>query len=211
MTMLAQWLGLAALAAAPAWSAGDGFVSLFNGRDLAGWQGAEGLWWVEKGVLVGSSDSRRIVKNTFLIHERPVSDFVLQFEVKLRNGNSGVQFRSTRLDDFVVTGYQADLSDAGDRSAWGNLYEERGRGRGLMRTPDEGWRKAEPVLRKGDWNRYEVHAEGSRIRLRLNGVLTIDTTDSAARKGVLALQLHAGEPMRVEFRNLRIRDLKGAR
>lgn len=193
--------------AGSALAAESGFTPLFNGRDLDGWEGAEGLWRVENGVLVGSSDGAKIAHNTFLIHRRPVSDFVLRFEVKLRNGNSGVQFRSARAEDFVVTGYQADLSEAGDRSAWGNFYEEKGRGRGVMKTPDEGWRKAQSVVRKGDWNAYEIHAEGDRIRLTLNGVLTIDTRDNKAREGVLALQLHTGDPMRVEFRNMRIRYL----
>jgi hypothetical protein len=106
-----------------------------------------------------------------------------------------------------VSGYQADLSEAGDRSAWGNFYEERGRSRAMMKTPDEGWQRAKPVVRKGDWNDYEVMAQGDRIRLTLNGVVTIDQTDSKARRGVLALQLHSGEPMRVEYRTLRIRRL----
>ena len=84
---------------------------------------------VEDGAIVGSSDGHTIEQNTFLILDRPFSDFVLRLELKLRNGNSGIQFRSKVFADWVVKGYQADASDAGDRSAWGNFYEEKGRGR----------------------------------------------------------------------------------
>jgi hypothetical protein len=111
----------------------------------------------------------------------------------------------------VVTGYQADFSEAGERSAWGNFYEEKGRGRGVMKTQDEGWQVGRRVYRKGDWNEYEILAEGDRIRLTLNGTVTIDTRDSQARDGVIALQLHAGPAMRAEFRNIRLRPLGGAR
>jgi hypothetical protein len=200
--MKAIWLITAGVLAAQ-----DGFVPLFNGKNLDGWEGAAGLWSVENGVLVGSSDGRKIAQNTFLIYRKPFADFILRFDVKLRNGNSGMQFRSTRLENFVVTGYQADVSDAGDRSAWGNFYEEKGRGRNVMKTPDEGWQKAKSVLRPGGWNSYEVFAQGNRIRLTFNGVVTIDTTDDKARDGVIAIQLHMGDPMRVEYRNIRIKPL----
>jgi Domain of Unknown Function (DUF1080) len=96
----------------------------------------------------------------------------------------------------------------GDHSAWGNLYEERGRERRLMKVQDEGWQKAKAVLNRGDWNTYEILAQGPHIRLTLNGVVTIDTEDTNAARGVIALQMHAGQAMRVEFRNLRIKELR---
>ena len=193
-----------------AWSADDGFVPLFNGKDLKGWQGDPKLWRVENGVIVGSSDGHTVSQNTFLIYERPYADFILRAEVKLRNGNSGIQFRSTHVDGpgWIVTGYQADFSEAGpQRSAWGNFYEEKGRGRAVMKTTDEGWQTAKAVFRSGDWNDYEILAQGRRVRLKLNGVVTIDQTDDKARSGVIAIQLHSGEPMRVEARNIRIKPL----
>jgi hypothetical protein len=191
-------------------AAEPGFTPLFNGRNLDGWDGDPAVWRVENGVLVGSTDGHPIQQNTFLIHQKPYSDFVLKVEVRLRNHNSGIQFRSTHLPGpgWIVAGYQADLSEAGpEKSAWGNFYEERGRGRGVMPTQDAGWRVGQKVYKPGDWNEYEILAHGKRLQLKLNGVVTIDTTDDKASTGVIALQLHAGPAMRVEFRNIRIRTL----
>lgn len=186
----------------------EGYILLFNGRNLDGWEGNPALWSVEDGAIVGTTDSHPTRENTFLIYRDRFSDFILRFDIKLRNHNSGVQFRSTRLPDFVVRGYQADASEVGDRSAWGNFYEEKGRGRNVMKAPDEGWLKARSVVRHGDWNSYEVFAQGNRMRLTFNGVQTIDLTDDQSREGVIALQLHAGTPMRVEFRNIRLKALR---
>jgi Domain of Unknown Function (DUF1080) len=186
----------------------DGYVLLFNGKNLDGWEGDPALWSVLDGTIVGTTDSHPIRDNTFLIYRGRFSDFILRFDIKLRNHNSGVQFRSTALPNFVVTGYQADASEVGDRSAWGNFYEEKGRGRDVMKTPDEGWQKARSLVHHGDWNSYEVFAQGTRMRLKFNGVETIDLTDDKARDGVIALQLHAGIPMRAEFRNIRLKPLR---
>lgn len=187
----------------------EGFVLLFNGRDLDGWAGDLEGWSVKDGAIVGTNDKHNIDQNTFLIHRDEQSDFVLRAQVWLRNGNSGIQFRSRQLPGpgWIISGYQADISDAGDRSAWGNFYEERGRSRTMMKTPDEGWLKAKAVVRKQDWNDYEIFANGTQIRLTLNGVVTIDTHEDKWRSGLIALQLHSGEPMLVEFRNIRFKKL----
>jgi hypothetical protein len=187
----------------------EGYLLLFNGKNLNGWDGDPKLWSVHDGAIVGSSDGRPVAQNTFLIHRKPFSNFLLKAEVRLRNGNSGIQFRSAALPGpgWVVAGYQADLSDAGERSAWGNFYEEKGRGCGVMKTPDEGWRAAQKIVRSGGWNAYEILAQGNRIQLRLNGVVTIDTADDKGSSGVIAFQLHAGPPMRVEFRNVKLKPL----
>ena len=187
----------------------EGYQLLFNGKNLDGWDGDPALWSVQGGVIVGSSDHHPVKQNTFLIYRRPFSDFLLKVEVKLRNGNSGIHFRSSQLEGpgWVITGYQADFSEAGDRSAWGNFYEEKGRGRAVMKTPDQGWRIGQKVFRKGEWNQYEILAQGNRVQLKLNGTVTIDTTDDKAAGGRIAIQLHAGDPMRVECRNLRIKPL----
>ena len=185
----------------------QGYTLLFNGKTLEGWDGDPRLWRVEDGAIVGSSEGHAIEQNTFLILERPFSDFVLRLELKLRNGNSGIQFRSNVFPDWVVKGYQADASDAGDRSAWGNFYEEKGRGLNVMSTPTEGWLKGKTVVRVGDWNEYEIHAKADHIRLTLNGLVTIDTRDRQASDGVIAIQLHSGKPMEVRLRNIRIQEL----
>ena len=187
----------------------EGYIHLFDGTSLKGWDGDPSLWSVRDGAIVGSSDGRTVTANTFLIYQEPFDDFVLRLEVRLRNGNSGIQFRSQYMPmpGWVVHGYQADLSDAGERSAWGNFYEEKGRGRGVMATPDEGWQRAREVVRSRDWNRYEIRAEGDSVRLTLNGKVTFEGTDDEARSGIIAIQLHSGPAMLVECRNIRIKPL----
>ena len=188
----------------------EDFVRLFDGKTLEGWDGDPRLWTVRDGAIVGSSDGHKVDRNTFLTYREPFADFVLRLEVRLRNGNSGIQFRSRQVagDGWVVHGYQADLSDAGDRSAWGNFYEEKGRGRGMMATPDEGWLRAKDVVRVNDWNDYEILAQGDRVRLTLNGKVTFDGRDGQAASGIIAIQLHSGAPMQVECRNIRIKLLR---
>ncbi|MFN3322591.1 MAG: DUF1080 domain-containing protein [Bryobacteraceae bacterium] len=194
-------LSAAAFAQAPA-NAEEGFVPLFNGRDLAGWDGDPRIWKVENGEIIGSTEGVELKQNSFLISRRTYGDFILRLRVKLRNHNSGIQFRSEALPDWVVRGYQADMAED---NWWGCLYDEKGT-RGVMVN---GWKgKAENVVRRGDWNDYEIHAEGDRIRLRVNGLLTVDTRDSERLEGVLALQVHRGPPMEVRFRDIRIKSLQ---
>jgi hypothetical protein len=188
----------------------QGYILLFNGKNLNGWDGDPVRWHAENGVIVGSSDGHPFKVNTFLIYKGVFANFVLKGDIKLRNHNSGIQFRSQQLPGagWMVRGYQADASEVGDeKSAWGNLYEERLRGRGVMKNPDEGWKIGKTTTHHGDWNTYEVLAEGTRMQLKLNGVVTFDTHDSAASSGIIALQLHAGPEMRVEFRNLKLKKL----
>jgi hypothetical protein len=188
----------------------EGYTLLFNGKNLDGWEGDPVRWTVEDGVLIGSSDGHPFQVNTFLIHKGTFQNFVLKSEIKLRNHNSGIQFRSEQLpgEGWMVRGYQADASEVDDaKSAWGNLYEERLRGRNAMKTPDEGWQIAKPLVHHGDWNTYEILADGDHIRLTFNGHRTIDMHDRASADGIIALQLHAGPEMRVEFRNLKIKKL----
>lgn len=187
----------------------EGYVLLFDGNSLEGWDGNPDLWSVRDGSIVGSSDSHPVDTNTFLIYQKSFDDFVLRLEVRLRNGNSGIQFRSEHVPGpgWVVHGYQADLSDAEERSAWGNFYEEKGRGRSLMATPDEGWRRAKDVVLSRQWNHYEIRAEGDRVRLTLNGKVTFEGTDDRAKAGIIAIQLHSGPAMQVECRSIRIKRL----
>ena len=188
----------------------EGYNLMFNGENLDGWSGDPRLWSVQDGAIVGSSDGHEVKTNTFLIYEKPYSDFVMELDVRLRNNNSGIQFRSEHKPGpgWIVHGYQADFSHAGDRSAWGNFYEEKGRGRGVMATPDQGWQEAKDIVRTQDWNHYEIRAEGNRIKLTLNGKVTFDGEDDLTANGVIAIQLHAGPSMKVECRNIRIKTLE---
>lgn len=185
-------------------AAEDGFVSLFNGKDLEGWEGNEKLWKAEDGMIVG--DSPGIRKNEFLATKKSFGDFELRLEFRLKDGtgNSGVQFRSKRVPDSTeVSGYQADLGE----KYWGCLYDESRRNKVLVQAPAD----LEKSLRKNDWNSYVIRAQGDRITLSINGFQTVDyrePDEKIAREGVVALQVHSGGPLRIEFRNVRIRELK---
>jgi hypothetical protein len=181
----------------------EGFVALFDGKSLAGWEGDEELWEAEEGMIVG--DSPGIKRNEFLATKKSYGDFELRLEFRLRKGegNSGVQFRSQRVkDSSEVSGYQADIGE----KYWGCLYDESRRNKVLVQAPAE----LEKSLHKDDWNSYIIRAVGSHIQLTLNGVKTVDyreEDEAVAREGIVALQVHAGGPLRVEFRKLRIREL----
>ncbi|MEZ5353733.1 MAG: DUF1080 domain-containing protein [Bryobacteraceae bacterium] len=99
----------------------QGYVLLFNGRDLTGWSGNPRTWRVEDGMLVGTSDDYAIQLNTFLVYKDTFSDLHLTADVRLRNGNSGIHFRSTHLTGpgWIVLGYQADFSEAGPTAPLG--------------------------------------------------------------------------------------------
>jgi len=170
---------------------------LFNGIDLGGWVGDRELWSVEQGQIVGRTTG--LARNAFLFNELAVEDFRLSLQVKLTpdSENSGIQFRSLPLADGELQGYQADIG----AGWWGKLYEEHGRG---LLWPESG----EMHVRAGDWNQYEIVAIGSRIRTWINGNRCVDLEDpSGDRRGVIALQLHAGKAMEVRFRDLQLVDL----
>ena len=179
----------------------DGFRPLFNGRNLDGWDGDPRLWSVRGGVIVGSTDTASLTHNSFLISKQSFGNFILRAECKLRNHNSGIQFRSEALPDWVVRGYQADM---GEDNYWGNIYEEKG----TRETMVDGWPKGKTVVHLKDWNDYEISCDGDHIQLKLNGLQTADLHDSARLSGIIALQLHAGPPMEADFRNIRIKELK---
>jgi len=206
----AALLAVAATAAAAAAADAEkeeGFVPLFNGKNLDGWKGDEKLWHAEDGVLVGKSPG--IKYNDFLCTGKTYGDFVLRFDVRLRpnSANSGVQFRSKPVpNSHEVAGYQADIA----AGWWGKLYDEARRRKVLAGPDAEAIKK---IVKPGEWNAYEVRAEGPHITLKVNGTKTVDYTEpeppeKIARQGIIAVQLHGGGPLTVEFRNLRIKELK---
>ena len=178
------------------------FTPMFDGKTLNGWDGDPRLWSVRDGIVVGSTDGHPIDHNEFLITKRTYSDFILRTDVKLRNHNSGIQFRSEALPAWAVRGLQADMAED---NWWGSIYDEKG----TRGTIVNGWKgKAEKVVRRHDWNEYEVTCDGDFIQLKVNGLVTAELRDpSVRRSGVIALQLHMGPPMEVEFRNMRIKEL----
>ena len=230
MKLLTPLLALAALCV----SVSAESKNLFNGKDLAGWKGLD-FWSVEDGAITGRTTKEKPTKgNTFLVWEGEVADFELTFQYKIVGGNSGVQYRSKLVDEkgFVIAGYQGDF-EAG-KTYSGILYEERGRGilakRGEKVVVKEGANPKDPKkpnievtgslgktdeiqakIKAGDWNEYRVVAKGGHLQHFINGVQTVDVTDETAvgaKKGLLALQLHAGPPMVVQFKDIVLKEIK---
>jgi hypothetical protein len=188
----------------------EGFERIFNGKDLTGWEGEKGLWLVEKGMLVGHSDGLK--KNQFLGTEAMYGDFVLKFKFQLVGVpgkgmiNSGCQFRSLRVPNSTeACGYQADIGDGW----WGALYDESRRNKVLVKPGPE---VEKDVVKKNGWNDYVVTAKGDTITLELNGTKTIEWTetepvDKVARDGHIFFQMHAGAPMEIRIKDVRIKKL----
>jgi hypothetical protein len=204
------------------------FVPLFNGKDLAGWEGEVGFWSVQDGAITGITSPEKSVQGATYLMWRggKVADFELRFSYRIPAGNSGVQFRSRELDDWDIAGYQADF-DA-DNQWTGCLYDCNSH----RADPDrvigplgqkvyidaEGNRTstaiADPAellrhVNKDDWNEYHVIARGPLITLKINGHVTSQVLDhergKARAHGILAIQLHGGPPMKVQVKDLRLK------
>ena len=224
----ALWFFGLMLVVAQAAAQEEGFVSLFNGQDLAGWRGDTSYWSVQDGAITGRTTAEKPLRyNTFLIWEggQP-ADFELRLSFRIVGGNSGVQYRSKVLEEarYIVGGYQADI-DAANRYT-GMCYEERGRGflapRGQRVTIAADGQKtvemlADPAelqtkIKNEDWNEYRIVARGPHLQHYINSVLMAELvdhqTDKAASAGVIALQLHQGPPMTVQFKNIRLKEFK---
>ena len=220
-------LALGCTAASAADSAGDGFVCLFDGKTLDGWEGKSQFWSVRDGAITGQTTAENPTKgNTFIIWRggKP-ADFELRLKFRMVGGNSGIQYRSVEMDDFVVGGYQADFDAS--HNFIGILYEERGRGilvprcKKLIIREDGSKEEVGPTsdekdllasLKKEGWNEYVVIAKGNHLVQKINGFTTVDVTDNQKEKsraeGILALQLHAGPPMLVQFKDIQLKQLK---
>jgi len=200
------------------------FRSIFNGKDLSGWKGDMTRWSVKDGAITGTTTKERpLPHNQFLILNDSVSDFEFKAEFRLiGDNNSGVQYRSQVIEgagDFRVKGYQADIH--AKPSYTGMLYDEGGRGIVAQRgqrvvVNDKGEKnviaETDPVVKEDltAWNTIEIRAVGDRLIHRINGKVTVDITDLDTKnrefKGLLALQIHAGGPMVIQFRKLKLRD-----
>jgi hypothetical protein len=202
-----------------------GFLQIFNGRDLVGWEGDKRFWSVQDGAITGQTTKDNPLKrSTYLIWRGgTVADFELRLSYRIESGNSGIQFRSRELDNWIVAGYQADL-EAG--ATWtGALYEVHGRAalveRGQKVIIDESGKKqvtslGDPMellkyVKPGGWNDYHIIAYGNDITLKINGVVMSQVIDEekakAARSGIIAIQLHSGPPMKVQLKDIRLKRL----
>jgi hypothetical protein len=208
----------------------DGFRPIFDGRTLDGWKAPNMSYWsVQDGAITGQSTEQNPVKdNQFLVWQLgELDDFELKLKYRIMgtpSANSGVQVRSHFDRDGHVAGYQADIDKAGQWA--GALYDERGRGvlatRGQKTIIDADSKKTSTSIGDSDalmaninkdgWNEYHIEALGSTITLSINGKVTAEVVDhdkkDRDRSGVLALQLHVGPPMKVQFKDIQLKRLK---
>ena len=210
--------------------ADEGFAAIFDGESLNHWNGDPKFWSVEDGAITGQTTKDNPTKgNTFIIWEAgELDDFELKLKFRIEGGNSGIQFRSFKLegkqDEWRIGGYQADF-EAGDNwtgtlygEQFGGVFAKRGQrvvvgadGKKVQGEPVGDPKELGDVVKKGDWNEYHIVAKGNHITQSINGVLMAEVTDGgpdARRQGLLALQLHAGPPMRVQFKDIWLKRLK---
>jgi len=211
-----------------AYAADEEPKAIFNGHDLENWDGDKRYWSVAGGAIRGETSLERMpTTNTFLIWRGSVlKDFELKLKFRLRNGNSGVQYRSRDLGQWNVAGYQAEIDNGPGNS--GFLYEERGRKfLALIGEKVEVDAQARPQLvgvlaprkdllardyyKPQAWNDYLIVARGNHLEHYINGVQTVDVIDNDAKgrslEGILALQIHVGPPMLVEFKDIFLKNL----
>lgn len=212
--------------------------SLFNGKDLTGWSGDPRLWSVKDGVIRGETTAENKANgNTFLIlQDKTLKDFELKLAFRCNAANnSGIQYRSRHITDdtarnkWVVRGYQHEVRNENQTpNVPGFIYDEGGkRGRICLAGEQAVWdadgkklvkklltdEQIKELVKIDDWNEVRIVAQGPRLQHYLNGSLILDCTDRhpdlSLAEGVLALQLHAGAPMWVEFKDLYLRAIAG--
>jgi hypothetical protein len=223
-----SYLTLTAVLATGAVAHAEDWESLFNGKDLSGWKGKPEFWRVEDAAITGeTTQEKKTNSNTFLIWQGgEIGDFELKLKYRIFSGNSGIQYRSFEVKpgSFIVGGYQADI-EAGIKHS-GIVYGEKFRGILSLRGDqsvftNDGKRETveafansaelQKVIKPKEWNDYHVSAEGFTFTHRINGkVMTIlvDKHEAQRRaKGILALQVHAGPPMKVQFKQIELKRL----
>ena len=184
---------------------------LFDGRTFTGWTGdTNQTWRLEAGALVGGTLKNTVPRNEFLCTDRAYTNFVLRLKFKLVGTagfiNGGVQFRSQRATQppNEMVGYQADL---GDPAYWGSLYDESRRNRTLAQPAPA---LVKEVLRRDDWNEYEIRCDGRHIVLKLNGRLTVDYTEpdpAIPQFGLIGLQIHGGGVAEAAYKEITLEEL----
>ena len=212
----------------------SGFVPLLDGKTLAGWEGDTKFWSVEDGAITGRTTKDNPSRTgTFLLWAGgEVADFELRLKARIVGGNSGIGYRGTHVDGFQVAGYQCDFGPG--QSHNGKLYEDgtkddpgraglaypgqkvivrRNRRREVIATFGD----AEALKRgiaEGEWHHVTIVARGNHVVHRINGDTMIEAFDEDPERrrasGILSLQIHNGDPMLVQFKDIRLKVLKPA-
>jgi hypothetical protein len=181
---------------------------LSDGRSFAGWEGDTNTTWrIVDGAFVGGSLTAPVPRNEFLCTTRAYTNFVLRLKFKLlgQGANAGVQVRTQRIPNHhEVSGYQADM---GDPEWWGCLYDESRRNRVLAKADAAAVNR---VLKRGDWNEYVIRCDGPKIQLWINGVQTVDYTETdpgIERAGIIGVQIHGGPASEAWYKDIRLEEL----
>lgn len=184
-------------------------VRLFDGTSFAGWEGDTAKTWrVEDGAIVGGSLQAVVPRNEFLATTKTYRDFELSVAFRVEGdaakANAGIQFRTRRIPNHhEVSGFQADIG----QDYWGALYDESRRNKVLAR-PEKA--VVEKIAALGTWHTYRIRCEGDRIRLWVDGIPTVDYTETdkkIAGEGIIALQVHGGARTVVRYKDIVITDL----
>ena len=229
MNVRLVWIVFCGLAVSAVVAQGAGFKPIFDGKTLDGWKSPDMSYWsVQDGAITARATQRHPVRsNQFLVWQfGQLDDFELKLKYRIsgtKSANSGIQIRSHVAEDGHAVGYQADIDLAGRYA--GALYDEHGRGmlaeRGQKTIISPNGDKAHTPLgdadalmtniKKGDWNDYHIIARSGHIVLKVNGKVTAEVLDNDTKNrdlaGVLALQLHSGPPMTVQFKDIRLKRL----
>ena len=206
-----------------------GFVQIFDGKTLKGWEGDSVYWRVEDGCLLGEVTPATILKrNSFIIWRGGVTnDFELSVEYKVSSGgNSGINYRSEEISDtrYAMKGYQSDIDGANKYT--GQNYEERGRtflarrGQEVVLETNQKPMVTRSLgdsmtlvnaIKRDDWNSCRLVVKGNRMQHYVNNILMSDVTDNDTlnRKftGLLGVQVHVGPPMKIYYRNFMLKQL----
>jgi len=184
-------------------------VRLFDGKTFRGWEGdTNKTFRIQDGAIVGGSLEDKVPRNEFLCTTRNYTNFILRLKFKLigKGANGGVQIRTKRIPNHhEVSGYQADM---GDPSWWGCLYDESRRNKVLVQADADAVNK---VLKREDWNDYEIRAQGKNIALKLNGLQTVNYTEDDPKiedYGIIAVQIHGGPPSEAWYKDITIVELR---
>ena len=188
----------------------DGWVDLFDGKTLTGWNNP-----YDRGEAKVVDGEIHLVANKkfFLCTKKTYSNFIFEAEIKMPEGkaNSGFMFRC-HVEPNKVFGYQAEV-DTAERAWSGGLYDEARRGWLNPKKPNDSpsgdafRAKTKGSFKRHDWNKYKIQAEGSRLRIWVNGVLCTDYTDDMDAAGYIGIQHHGEDGQVYKFRNIRIKEL----